>query len=146
LYLILALVFALVVAVFAVQNTMTVSINFATWTFDTPLVIVILGAAALGALSVGVLWLFNKIGMSFRLWDAQAQMRRLQGEVKRLKEKVKELEGLNEKLERAVGEGNREAERATLERPEAGQEEPAGGIPSEGSAPSAGGEGAERSG
>lgn len=49
-YLISALFFALLVAVFAVQNTEPVTIDFLTWTFqDISLVLVILGSSVIGA-------------------------------------------------------------------------------------------------
>jgi len=57
-YLITALVFALLVAVFAIQNTETVVIQFLAWSFSISLVLVILGSAAVGAL---VLYLFSLV-------------------------------------------------------------------------------------
>ena len=49
-YLVSALIFALLVAIFAIQNTTVVVINFLMWEFHTSLVLVILGSALLGAL------------------------------------------------------------------------------------------------
>ena len=45
-YLFFTLFISVIVAVFAVQNAVSVSLNFAVWTMQTNLVIVILGALA----------------------------------------------------------------------------------------------------
>lgn len=50
-YLFFTLFISVIVAVFAVQNAVSVSLNFAVWTMQTNLVIVILGSALLGALA-----------------------------------------------------------------------------------------------
>ena len=44
-YLFFTLFISVIVAVFAVQNAVSVSLNFAVWTMQTNLVIVILGSA-----------------------------------------------------------------------------------------------------
>ncbi|MFZ5943324.1 MAG: LapA family protein [Bacillota bacterium] len=85
LYLVSALVFALIVAVFAVQNTMMVTISFLLWEFSISLVLVILGAAAIGALCVFLVGAFKNINS----WRKQ---RDLEGKNKLLTEKVSELE------------------------------------------------------
>ena len=54
-YLILALIFALLVAAFAIQNTAVVTINFLFWEGSISLVLVILGSVAAGALLFFVL-------------------------------------------------------------------------------------------
>ncbi|MGO0123110.1 LapA family protein [Desulfothermobacter acidiphilus] len=52
----LALIFALLVAIFAVQNAIPVSIRFLGWHFsDVSLVLIILGSAVAGALVVFIL-------------------------------------------------------------------------------------------
>ncbi len=48
-YLFFTLVISIVVAVFAVQNAADVTVGFLMWTVQTSLVVVILGAALLGA-------------------------------------------------------------------------------------------------
>jgi len=85
LYLVGALIFALLVAVFAVQNTMMVTISFLMWEFNISLVLVILGAASFGALCVFLVGMFKNFG----LWRKQ---RDLEGKNKLQGEKIKELE------------------------------------------------------
>jgi len=92
LYLVCALVFALIVAIFAVQNTTMVAIIFLLWEFRVSLVLVILGAAAIGALCVFLVGAFKNIGT----WRKQ---RELQGKNKLLSDKVTELENKIKDLE-----------------------------------------------
>jgi len=93
LYLVGALIFALLVAVFAVQNTLMVTISFLMWEFNISLVLVILGAASLGALCVFLVGMFKNFGH----WRKQ---RELEGKSKLQDEKIKELEDkLNQKAQ-----------------------------------------------
>ncbi|NLY54953.1 MAG: LapA family protein [Firmicutes bacterium] len=70
---ILVLLFSLMVAVFAVQNAITVQITFLTWQFETSLVYVILLATALGAVIVGLLGLFKSIKQGFVIKNLKSQ-------------------------------------------------------------------------
>ena len=59
-YWILALVFALIVAIFAIQNASLVDIRFLNWEFaDISLVLVILGSAVIGAVIIFYFGLFQ---------------------------------------------------------------------------------------
>ncbi|KIQ95045.1 putative integral membrane protein [Anoxybacillus thermarum] len=60
---ILALVFALLVALFSIANIQNVEVNYIVGYFETPLVIVILGSVTLGALIVFFVggWKFVKM-------------------------------------------------------------------------------------
>jgi lipopolysaccharide assembly protein A len=51
-FLVLAFLFALLVAIFALQNSLSVTVSFMNWSFATSLVIIILGAAIFGALTM----------------------------------------------------------------------------------------------
>lgn len=59
-YLFFTLVISIVVAVFAVQNAADVTVGFLMWTYQTSLVVVILGAALLGATAMGFFTLMLK--------------------------------------------------------------------------------------
>ena len=58
-YLLFTLI-SIIVAVFAVQNAADVTVGFLMWTVQTSLVVVILGAALLGALAMGFFTLMLK--------------------------------------------------------------------------------------
>jgi len=95
-YLVSALIFALLVAIFAIQNTTVVVINFLMWKFHTSLVLVILGSALLGALCIFLLGSFK----NFESWRKQ---RELEGKNRHLTNQVNELEAelkeLRERME-----------------------------------------------
>lgn len=84
-YLIIALIFSLLVAIFAVQNTETVVVQFLTFDFSISLVLVILGSAFVGAVALFFLGLFKNL--SFRL-----KIRQLNKHNEELTNKVQELE------------------------------------------------------
>lgn len=104
-YLVGALLFALLVAIFAVQNTIAVPVTFLLWKFNLSLVLVILGAASFGALCVFLVGMFKNLSV----WRKQ---RDLEGKNKILNEKVKELE---EKLNQLVQVENKNQEQKTTE-------------------------------
>lgn len=62
-YLVLALLFALAVAVFSINNPTPVPIRFLFWTYQAPLVIVILGSAVFGAIIVFLLGISKQYGL-----------------------------------------------------------------------------------
>ncbi|GEM_PF-512224 len=70
---ILVILFSLLVAVFAVQNAISVPITFLTWHFETSLVYVILLATALGATIVGLLGLFKSVKQGFIIKNLKSQ-------------------------------------------------------------------------
>ena len=82
--LLLATAFAFLIALFAVQNSMMVSVNLLTWTVEASLVLVILGAAALGFLMALSLQLYAQMKLKFQLYKANSRIRQLEGEIGRL--------------------------------------------------------------
>ncbi|MCL6450920.1 MAG: lipopolysaccharide assembly protein LapA domain-containing protein [Acetobacteraceae bacterium] len=94
----LALLLIVLVAVFAVQNAFPVAVTFFAWSFETSLVLVILGAAVLGALTVGVLGLLKQVRLNVRLWGTRGQVRRLEAELAQARARCSRLE---EELARA---------------------------------------------
>lgn len=99
-YLISALVFSLLVAIFAIQNTETVVIKFLPWSFSVSLVLVVLGAAVAGALVLYFFGLFKQVG-------AWMKIRQLNNNKTELEQQVKNLEAsLADAKEKAALEGS----------------------------------------
>jgi putative membrane protein len=88
--LILALVFALIVAIFAVINVNPVEVQYLFGTASWPLILVILGSAVMGAIAAVAAGIF-------RLLQQQKRMKQLQKENEALQKKVHEHEE-NEQL------------------------------------------------
>ncbi|NGZ75723.1 LapA family protein [Saccharibacillus alkalitolerans] len=76
--LILMLVFALVIAIFAVINVNPVEVNFLFGYADVPLVLLILGSALVGGLIVGMFGIY-------RLFRTQRELKRLRQENEQLR-------------------------------------------------------------
>lgn len=81
------MLFALIVAVFAIQNAEVVNIRFLTWQFQNiSLVLVILGSAAIGALLLFILGTIKQVSMTLKLKDAEGKIRKLENQLKELQE------------------------------------------------------------
>ncbi|HEU5394740.1 MAG TPA: LapA family protein [Candidatus Methylomirabilis sp.] len=87
-YLFVALILALLVATFAVQNATPVTVKFLVWNFDSSLVVVILLAAGVGACASALVSLPQTIRAWSRLRQQEAEVARLAGQVRRLEDRV----------------------------------------------------------
>lgn len=83
-YLISALVFSLLVAIFAIQNTETVVIKFLPWSFSVSLVLIVLGSAVAGALVLYFLGLFKQVGAWMKIRQLNHHKTELEKQVKNL--------------------------------------------------------------
>lgn len=79
--LVLAVVFAFIIALFAVQNSMMVNVTMLKWNIEASLVLVILGAASLGFLLALSLQLYVQVRLRFRLYKAQSRIKQLEQEL-----------------------------------------------------------------
>jgi lipopolysaccharide assembly protein A len=82
----IAFLFAILIAVFALQNTVAVSVHFLVWDYDTSLVLIILGSAMLGAM----LTFLASLGPRFK---RARHTRQLEETVRSQGERIRELEG-----------------------------------------------------
>ncbi|MCH1625717.1 LapA family protein [Ferdinandcohnia quinoae] len=99
--LILGLIFALIVAIFAVFNVESVSVNYLFGTSNIPLILVIFGSALLGGLVVGMFGIL-------RQYTLQRKVRKLEKEL----ELVRSKGGVEEATSNVVArldDGNSEA-------------------------------------
>lgn len=82
---IVGLLLGLALAFFAVLNTSAVTFNYYFGRVETSVAVLVLAAALLGALSVGLLSFLKQVRTGFTLWDYQNKVRRLSKEVEELK-------------------------------------------------------------
>lgn len=82
--LIMGIIFALIVAIFAVINVDPVTVNFAFAETELPLILVILGSVLMGGLIIG------SVGM-FRFYTTQKKVKQLEKENSRLKVQLAEV-------------------------------------------------------
>lgn len=90
--LIIALVFAILVAVFSIQNSGPVSLLFFGWEFSTSLVVVVLGAAVLGALIMWIISSFKQLKDKKEKRNLKKQIKNLEDEKNNLEQNIKDLE------------------------------------------------------
>ncbi len=88
---IIALIFSLIVAIFALLNNQPVSINYFFGTVDVSSVIIILGAAFSGALIVFLLGIYRQIKLSVKVRGLNADIRDMEKEMELLYEENEEL-------------------------------------------------------
>jgi len=90
--LVTALIFAMLIALFAVQNATIVTIRVAVWSFDVSLVLVVLGAATLGALGALMWSLVKGLAVKGQLQTERARVQQLEAELRVVREKLRRLE------------------------------------------------------
>lgn len=113
--LIAALVFAILVALFAIQNASLVTVHFAIWSRELSLVLVILGAAGLGALAVAFASAVKGWGVRAQLRDERARTKRLENELGSLRERLARAEAERDQLGQAYRAALRAPARAAAE-------------------------------
>lgn len=91
-FLILVIIICMIVALFAVQNAVAVSLNFVFWSFSASLVLVILGAFLMGVLVATCFLLTMKAKHYLKDKKLREEMQQLQAENKRLQERVAMLQ------------------------------------------------------
>lgn len=112
-FLILVIIICMIVALFAVQNAVAVSLNFVFWSFSASLVLVILGAFLMGVLVATCFLLTMKAKHYLKDKKMREEMQQLQAENKRLQERIAMLQ--HTQLlhnEAAQAEASRQAETA----------------------------------
>lgn len=87
-FFIAALVFSLLIAVFAVQNAVQVTVTILSWNFQISLVLVILGAAMTGAFIMFSVAMVRQFNLSRRIKEYEAKMKRLEARVQECESKL----------------------------------------------------------
>lgn len=116
-FLILVIIICMIVALFAVQNAVAVSLNFVFWSFSASLVLVILGAFLMGVLVATCFLLTMKAKHYLKDKKMREEMQQLQAENKRLQERIAMLQ--HTQLlhnEAAQAEASRQAEPAAADK------------------------------
>lgn len=107
----LAIVFALLVAIFAIQNAVVVEINFLAWKFpQMSLVLVIFGSAAFGAFFVFLLGLFKQLRLIKEVRELRGQNKNMSEKIEQLEQMLTEKDGRQDGKEEHRGEEERTPE------------------------------------
>lgn len=118
-FLILVIIICMLVALFAVQNAVAVSLNFVLWSFSTSLVLVILGSFLMGVLVATCFMLTMKAKHYLKDKKMREEMQQLESENKRLQERVTMLQHIqllhNEAAQAAAKQAEPAADKAAAE-------------------------------
>lgn len=90
--LILVILISMLVAIFAMQNLLVVTLNFVFWSFEASLVLVILGSFLMGLLAATFFMLMMKARHYLADKKLKNELQRLETENKRLNEKITMLQ------------------------------------------------------
>ena len=97
--LIILFIFGFMVAIFAVQNTQSASVQFGQYGLvDIPLFAIVIAAALFGILVSWLISLTGNISTSMSMRNKEGRIRDAQTEVHRLQNRVHELEIENERI------------------------------------------------
>lgn len=100
-----ALVFAILIAIFAVQNTTPVAVSFLTWRADTVAVsVLVLISAAFGAAAMLLLGVAREAGLRWRHRAVAQQLKATQARVTELEAKTTEAPALTAAAPPGTGE------------------------------------------
>jgi putative membrane protein len=78
--LILGLLFALIVAIFAVANVASVSVNYLIGVAEIPLILIIISSALLGGLVVGMFGIFRQYKLQWKVSKMEKELSQLREE------------------------------------------------------------------
>jgi uncharacterized integral membrane protein len=101
-YMIIMAILALLVAIFALQNTMVVELSFLAWSFTTNLVVVIIGAAVMGMIIASLWGLKLKAQHMWRNMKKNNEISGLEEERNLLRKKVEQLTADNAKFKETI--------------------------------------------
>ncbi|WP_424909560.1 LapA family protein [Thermovenabulum sp.] len=94
-FIVIALLFALFVAIFALSNSEIVNIRFFGNIYSMSQALIIIGCTVFGALAVMVLGLFSRIRTAFKMREYKNKIKNLENE---LEEARREIEKLKENI------------------------------------------------
>ena len=80
-YLIVTVLFSLVVALFAMQNAIAVTVTLGVWRLESSLALVVIGSAAAGILAALPVWIMMQVKLRFRLMKANSRLKELESEL-----------------------------------------------------------------
>jgi uncharacterized integral membrane protein len=89
-YLFFAFVFSLLVAIFAIQNAVPVTVSFFVWSAQTSLVLIILGAATFGAMVIISLATYVQFKQRIIIQKAKQRQGELEAEVNILRNRLEQ--------------------------------------------------------
>ena len=89
---IFGLIFAILIAIFAIQNASIVALNILMWEFEISLAVVVLGSIIFGALVIGIFSYIKQFQLRRKNKNLKLEIQSLKEELDKLKEEKREIE------------------------------------------------------
>jgi uncharacterized integral membrane protein len=89
---IFGLIFAIIIAIFAIQNASIVALNLLMWKFEISLAVVVLGSIIFGALVIGIFSYFKQYQLRRKNKNLKLEIQSLKEELDKIKVEKRELE------------------------------------------------------
>lgn len=96
--LVVALLFASFVALFALQNAQTVAVRFFAWEMSTSVAVIVLLSAAVGAIFAMLAGFIRQMTLGFRLRQTKGDVARVRKELDEARQELEEAQRLLERL------------------------------------------------
>jgi uncharacterized integral membrane protein len=88
---IFGLIFAILIAIFAIQNASIVALNLLMWKFEISLAVVVLGSIIFGALVIGIFSYFKQFQLRRKNKNLKLEIQSLKDEIENKEEMISKL-------------------------------------------------------
>lgn len=107
---IFGLIFAILIAIFAIQNASIVALNLLMWKFEISLAVVVLGSIIFGALVIGIFSYFKQFQLRRKNKNLKLEIQSLKDELENKEEEIIKLKSYNSVSDKNTGETENETE------------------------------------
>lgn len=90
---IFGLIFAILIAIFAIQNASIVALNLLMWKFEISLAVVVLGSIIFGALVIGIFSYFKQFQLRRKNKNLKLEIQSLKDELENKEEEINKIKG-----------------------------------------------------
>ncbi len=109
---IFGLIFAILIAIFAIQNASIVALNLLMWKFEISLAVVVLGSIIFGALVIGIFSYFKQFQLRRKNKNLKLEMESLKDKLEDKEEEINKLKGYEKNSAKRAEEDEKETEEA----------------------------------
>jgi len=105
---IFGLIFAILIAIFAIQNASIVALNLLMWKFEISLAVVVLGSIIFGALVIGIFSYFKQFQLRRKNKNLKLEIQSLKDEIENKEEEISKLRSYERVSEKSIDQDEKE--------------------------------------